>query len=210
MCRLHPGRKHPGWPRAGGAGRVFAMASPQTVVPDWAKPGPKSRSRTLLKVLLGIACVLMVVMWLGIFTDYFAKTAPGTLDDKAFPAAAQPICTTAKTKLDGLKKAFETTNHVDRANEVAKSNVILRDLLDQLHAIAPTADRDGKMTQEWLGDWSTYVSNREDYVNRLRVDEKARFLESPKSSATEQISKPIDRFAYVNKMDQCDTPKDMS
>ena len=47
-------------------------------------------------------------------------------------------------------------------------------------------------------------------MNRLRVDETARFLESPKSSATEQISKPIDRFAYVNKMDQCDTPKDMA
>ena len=186
------------------------MASPQSVEPDWAKPSPKTKPRTLLRVVLVAVCLLMVLMWIGIFTDYFAKTAPGTLDDRAFPEEAQPICTAAKTRLDGLKKAFETTDHVDRANEVAKSNVILHDMLDQLKAIAPTADRDGRMTQEWLGDWNTYVGNREDYVNRLRVDEKARFLESPKSSATEQISKPIDRFAYVNKMDQCDTPKDMS
>ncbi|HEY5154838.1 MAG TPA: hypothetical protein VIJ47_08900 [Acidimicrobiales bacterium] len=186
------------------------MAATPSVEPDWAKPSPKSKGRTALRIVLVTGCLLMVLMWIGIFTDYFAKTAPGTLDDKAFPAAAQPICTTAKTKLDGLKKAFETTNHVDRANEVAKSNVIMRDMVDQLAAVAPTAGRDGTMTQEWLGDWSTYLTNREDYVNRLRVDEKARFLESPKSSATEQISKPIDRFAYVNKMDQCDTPKDMS
>ncbi len=200
----------PGWPPAIGKGTVVAMASPQTVEPDWAKPGPKSKGRTLLRAVLAVGCVLMVLMWIGIFTDYFAKTAPGTLDDRTFPDAAQPICTTAKTKLDGLKKAFETTDHGDRANEVAKSNVILRDMLDQLRAIAPTADRDGKMTQEWLGDWSTYVGNREDYVNRLRVDETARFLESPKSSATEQVSKPIDRFAYVNDMESCNTPEDMA
>ena len=66
------------------------------------------------------------------------------------------------------------------------------------------------MTQEWLGDWSTYIGNREDYVTRLTADETARFHESTKSSATEQISKPIDRFAYVNDMDPCDTPQDMS
>ena len=56
----------------------------------------------------------------------------------------------------------------------------------------------------------TYVANREDYVERLHVDAGTRVYGSPKSSPTEQISKPIDRFAYVNKMDSCDTPQDMA
>ena len=83
-------------------------------------------------------------------------------------------------------------------------------MIEQLRPIAPTADRDGRMTQEWLGDWSTYIGDREDYVTRLSTDATARFYESTKSSASEQISKPIDRFAYVNDMDDCNTPQDMS
>jgi hypothetical protein len=99
---------------------------------------------------------------------------------------------------------------MDRAKVVTLTNVDLRAMIDQLKASAPTADRDGRMSQEWLADWSTYVGNREDYAARLHDDETARFYESPKSSSTEQISKPIDRFAYVNKMPSCDTPADMA
>ena len=67
------------------------------------------------------------------------------------------------------------------------------------------------MTQEWLGDWSTYIGNREDYVTRLRRRRDGPVLRVDQElEATEQISKPIDRFAYVNDMDPCDTPQDMS
>jgi len=93
---------------------------------------------------------------------------------------------------------------------VTQSNTLLRTMLDHLRAIAPTADHDGQMAQEWLDDWGTYVGNREDYATRLRADQTARFYETPKGSATSQISQPIDRFAYVNNMDSCDTPGDMS
>ena len=84
---------------------------------------------------------------------------------------------------------------------------MLRAMIEQLRTFAPTADRDGKMTQEWLSDWSTYIGDREDYASRLSTDSSARFYEFMKSSATEQISKPIDRFAYVNNMDDCNTPR---
>jgi hypothetical protein len=162
------------------------------------------------RVALGIIVVLMVAMWAGIFLGLFDKTAPGTLGDRTFSTGAEPVCASAKQQADELPKAFETTDHVARADVVAKSNVILRTMVDDLRAFAPTEGRDGRMTQEWLNDWSTYIGNREDYATRLRADETARFYEAPKSSATEQISKPIDRFAYVNHMPSCDTPKDMS
>lgn len=162
------------------------------------------------RLALGVIVVLLVAMWAGIFLGLFDKTAPGTLDDRSFGPAAEPVCATAKQQIDQLPKAFETTDHVDRADVVARSNVILRAMIDELRTMAPTADRDGTMSQEWLGDWSTYIGNREDYAARLRADETARFYETPKSSATEQISKPIDRFAYVNDMASCNTPKDMA
>jgi hypothetical protein len=162
------------------------------------------------RIGLGLVCLVMVLMWAGIFLGFFDKTAPGTMSDHAFSEAAQPICAATKSRLDALPKAYETTNHVDRADVVARTNTDLRAMIDQLRAIAPTADRDGHMAQEWLDDWVTYIGNREDYVNRLRADESARFYETPKDGPTQQISKPIDRFAYVNNMDSCDTPGDMA
>jgi len=175
-----------------------------------ADRAPRSRWGRIGRFVLGVIVVLLVAMWAGIFLGFFDKTAPGTLDDRSFGPRNEPLCTTVKDQLDQLPKAFETTEHTARADVVAKSNVALRAMLDQLHATAPTEGRDGTMTQEWLSDWSTYVANREDYAARLRSDESARFYETPKSSATEQISKPIDRFAYINHMWACDTPKDMS
>lgn len=162
------------------------------------------------RIGLGLICLVLVAMWAGIFLGFFDRTAPGTMSDHAFSQQAQPICAATKQQLAALPKAFETTNHVDRANVVAQTNVDLRAMIEQLRAIAPTADRDGRMAQEWLNDWSTYIGNREDYASRLRDDETARFYETTKSSSTEQISQPIDRFAYVNDMDSCDTPGDMA
>jgi len=186
------------------------MAAPQTDSTDVADRPTRSPWRLALRVLLLVVVLAMVAMWAGIFLGFFDKTAPGTLDDHAFPTAATPVCAATKTKLDALPKAFESPDNVARAKVVAQSNVLLRDMVAQLAPLAPTQDRDGRMTQEWLGDWSTYIGDREDYASRLATDPTARFYESTKSSATEQISKPIDRFAYVNDMDPCDTPQDMS
>ncbi|MEI7591733.1 MAG: hypothetical protein WCK41_00770 [Actinomycetes bacterium] len=170
----------------------------------------RSRWGRVGRFSLGLVVVLLIAMWGGIFFGFFDKTAPGTLDDRSYGEQSETLCASAKQQLDALPKAFETTDHVARADVVAQSNLQLRALLDQISVGSPANGRDGMMTQEWLGDWATYIANREDYATRLRSDEMARFYETPKSSASEQISKPIDRFAYVNHMPSCDTPKDMS
>jgi len=179
-----------------------------------AGPTPTPERRTLWdrswRFLLAVVCLVLVAMWAGIFLGVFDRTAPGTMTDHTFSQAAQPICQATKDQLDALPKAFQTTDHLARADVVTQTNTDLRAMIAQLRAIAPTADRDGRMAQEWLDDWSTYIANREDYATRLRADPNARFYESPKSSSTEQISKPVDRFAYVNKMYACDTPADMA
>ena len=46
--------------------------------------------------------------------------------------------------------------------------------------MAPTSGNDGRMVQEWLTDYGTYVGNREDYARRLRTDPGARFYETEK------------------------------
>jgi hypothetical protein len=186
------------------------MAAPETDSTNVADRPTRSPWRLAVRIGLFVVVALMVAMWAGIFLGFFDKTAPGTLGDDAFPTQATPVCTAAKAQIDALPKAFETPDNVARAKVVAQSNVLLRNMVAQLATFAPTEGRDGQMTQEWLGDWSTYIGDREDYASRLGTDATARFYESTKSSATEQVSKPISRFAYVNDMDPCDTPQDMA
>jgi hypothetical protein len=186
------------------------MAATDTETTEGVDSPSHTRWRFVRRVAVLTVVGLMVAMWAGIFLGFFDKTAPGTLNDATFSNRAAPLCTAAQAQLAALPKAFETRDHVERAKVVAQTNTILRGLIEQLRAFAPTTDRDGRMTQEWLDDWSTYISDREDYAARLSADSSARFYESTKSSDTEQISKPIDRFAYVNNMDDCNTPQDMS
>ena len=63
---------------------------------------------------------------------------------------------------------------------------------------------------EWLDDWTTYIGNRQRYVENLRVDDEARFLETTKGSDTKGITRAINSFAQVNRMDSCETPADLS
>ena len=189
---------------------MFAMEATDIDSTDGLDTPSHGRWRLVRRLAVLTVVVLMVAMWAGIFLGFFDKTAPGTLNDPTFSRQAGPVCTATQAQLAALPKAFETTNNADRARVVAQSNLMLRAMIEQLRTFAPTADRDGRMTQEWLTDWSTYISDREDYASRLSTDATARFYESTKSSATEQISKPIDRFAYVNDMDDCNTPQDMS
>ena len=89
---------------------------------------------------------------------------------------------------------------------VTQANDELTTMLSRLDGLAPAADadQDGRMVQEWLGDWRTYLGDRERYAAALRDDPTARFLVTEKAS--QQITKPIDFFATYNDMANCVTP----
>ena len=91
---------------------------------------------------------------------------------------------------------------------MAQTDEDLGAMLDSLRAIVPTAERDQGMLNEWIGDWQTYLDNRIDYVNRLRDDKDARIYVAEKDGR--QITVAVDRFAEVNDMPACRTPKDVS
>ncbi|MEI2700204.1 MAG: hypothetical protein V9E94_18420 [Microthrixaceae bacterium] len=47
-------------------------------------------------------------------------------------------------------------------------------------------------------------------MEELRIDDDARFLETVKGSDTKGISRAINSFAQVNRMESCMTPGDVS
>ena len=165
------------------------------------------RARTA-RVLALLAILLIVGLW-G-WALFFPPSAPppATLKDRSFPEAADSICTNAAEQLSKLPKSYATPNPVERSQVITKTDVILSGMLDQLNGITLPADEsEASNITEWLGDWRTYVSDRANYAQALLNDPGARFYVSVKEK--QQITKPIDFFATMNKMYNCVTPDDI-
>jgi hypothetical protein len=158
-----------------------------------------------------VTAVLILLFVFGIWTYALtrpAKPPPDKLDDASFAVRAQEVCAGTVTALEALPQAFQTSTADERASVVSQSDDELATMLATLRSFVPTAERDQRMLNEWLGDWETYLGNRHAYVNRLREDGDARIFVAEKDGR--QITVAIDRFAEVNDMPSCQTPKDVS
>lgn len=177
-------------------------------VPAAATESPPSNRRVTPS---RVAIVLIMVGVVGLWTYALTRQPqppPDRIDDSAFSTRAEEVCQATATQRDALPQAFETADPTERAAVVAQSNEELGSMLTTLRGFVPTAERDQRMLTEWLGDWETFLGNRRDYVERLRADGDARIYVSEKDSR--QITFAIDRFAEVNDMPACRTPKDVS
>ena len=172
---------------------------------------PMSLGRRGARILALLAVMAMAVFWAYALWGPTEKTFPGTLVDPSFATRANALCTTTASQLAVLAPAYETRDAGARAEVVEQANVHLAEMLQELSAIAPTAEsgNDGRMIQEWLGDWRTYLADRERYVAALQGDAGARFYVSEKDNR--QITEPIDFFAgRANDMPNCVTPGDLA
>jgi hypothetical protein len=153
-------------------------------------------------ILLGIA-----LLWIYALTRQ-PEPPPDRLDDATYAVAAEQICSAAVQEIDRLPQAHDATTPTERAEIVAQSNIVLSSMLSSLERAAPPGERDRRMLDEWLGDWSVYLENRRDYVDRLRAEGDTRIYVAEKDGR--QITVAVDRFAEVNDMLSCRTPKDIS
>lgn len=162
------------------------------------------------RILALLVAVAMIALWGYALFGPTDKTFPGKLADPTFAGQAEPICTVAAGQLAVLQPAYATQEPGARADVLEQANQYLASMLTGLSAVAPAADsgNDGRMIQEWLGDWRTYLGDRERYVVALQDDASARFYVSAKDGR--QITQPIDFFAgKANEMPNCVTPTDL-
>ena len=91
---------------------------------------------------------------------------------------------------------------------IVEANALVAAFVEDLEADAPTEGDDGTSMAGWIGDWRTYVADREDYVVRLREDPEARFLVD-ETDFGDSVDKTIEIFADVNGIPDCATPGDV-
>ena len=171
---------------------------------------PMSFRGKTARVLACLVAVLIIGLWSYALWGPTKKTAPGVMSDPTFSQAAQLICTDAAAIIGALPPAYSSPDAGARAEVIQQSNAALTTMLARLAAIAPSADegKDATMVQEWLGDWQTFMGDRERFVIALETDPQARFFVTMKDKR--QVTEPVDFFARYNNMTNCETPGDLA
>ncbi|MGH9216931.1 MAG: hypothetical protein ACRDZS_11790, partial [Acidimicrobiales bacterium] len=119
-------------------------------------------------------------------------------------------CAATLEEVDRLPVASASHTAAERAGVLARANgayAAMLDELDDLETLAPAGDQ-RQRANEWLGDWRTYLGDREKYAEALRTDPDARLLVSAKPGEGQQITGWIDEFAKANRMPSCVSPTD--
>ncbi len=156
-------------------------------------------------IVIGIAA-FWIVVWVWTLRAEPADP-PGFLDDRAFPAAAQPRCAQAVAAIEALGNAAAVDTIAERAALVDEQDVVLRDLVDDLRELPRPAGEEGEWVAEWLDDWDVHIGDRERWSARLHEGEDPPFVETAKGN--DQVSEAIDYFAETNEMPDCATYNDV-
>lgn len=165
----------------------------------WQRPG---------KIALALAVAASFGIWVYAFSPFPSRRAVDTLEDTAFPTAAEPRCAEARARLEALPSGIEAETAEARAASLDASTDVLDAMVSELRALAPPEDHpDAATIDAWLDDWERYLADRRDYAERLREDGSARFQLSDRNG--QAVTVAMDNLANVNDMPSCATPGDV-
>lgn len=160
------------------------------------------------RVAAVVAGLAIVVFWAWVFSGAPKKDNPDLLSDRTYAAQLEERCQQLRDELDDLPSAIGLDDVGQRVAVLDDANVVVGRFIDDVAAAPPSDQADANAIEGWLGDWRTYLANREDYAERLLDDEGARLLldESPLG---DPVDKTIEVFADVNAIPACATPGDV-
>lgn len=152
--------------------------------------------------------VSAIAFWVFAFFVYDPGLKVDELADRTFPRAAERVCAAAMERVDRLPPATAAGTPEERADVIDRSDQLLGTMVDELEALVPDdRGRVARGLQDWVDDWRAHIADRSRYAQALREDPAARFLESTKGNR--QVSRAIDGFAEVNRMESCQTRDDV-
>jgi len=187
------------------------VSDSQLTAPEPEEDAPISPRRRIGYFLTLFAVLALIGGWVYLLMFYDPGLMIDELADPVFPTQAEKVCAASLAQVESLPLANLASSPSERASNVEKSNIVFRKMIQDLRPLAPSQPTEvAKGVTEWLNDWETYIGNREEYVQNLRKDPEARFLETTKGSSTKGITRAINGFAEVNRMKSCTTPADLS
>lgn len=167
------------------------------------------------RIGLGAVVLAMVLMWGWIYL-FASRDNPDRFDNRAFPTAAEPICSAAEAEIDGLLSPRETTTPAQRSTQVALGTEITEEMVADLKAAASvvTDPVEREILDAWFADWDVYIADRWLHVDRLAAgdettsDRDLAFILSARAEGGIYTRK-IDGLANVNDMTSCNVPGDI-
>ena len=132
---------------------------------------------------------------------------PDYLDDRAFPAAAEPVCAAAMAEVETFGSATEVEDAEERADLVDRQDDLFAAMVADLRALPRPSGREGEILNEWLGDWETHIADRRAWAADLHQGDDHSFVETAKGN--NQVSEAVDSFATTNEMPSCATLNDV-
>ena len=149
--------------------------------------------------------VALALMW--IYVLFIASSAPSdTLDSKAFPTAAEPVCAATVARLKDLNLVNQfTPTPQQRADLVDRTNAELTAMVAALRQQTPPSGDDRTAVTKWLGDWDQWLADRAAWSAKLHAGENVQFFEKQDANG-DPNSKALNAFAITNGMQDCQTP----
>lgn len=179
-------------------------------------PDPDAEERTPRRTwgwAAAVACfVAIAAFWAWILVYQLQNRGeqdmPDRLDDLSWTAEADQICAATTAAIAELPSAPNAADAHERAATIEVATARVEEMLVQLEGIAPTdGSRDARITADWIADYRIFLEDRLAFADAIRDDPSTRFVVTEKAGS--HITKPIDRFARVNEMEECMSPGDV-
>jgi hypothetical protein len=190
-------------------GRVNTTSHP--LPPDGDLDEQHARSLGV-RIGLGLLVGVFAVFWT--WALFFAsKEAVNKIGDRAWAARAEQICQAAdeeRLQLADFRIIDEGGPELilERADIVETSTDILREMLDDIVAVAPTDPKGRDIVPLWEADYRIYLQDRYTYADQLRESgENLPFYETADGIP---LSERIETFAGDNEMPACAPPRDLT
>ncbi|MYG93725.1 MAG: hypothetical protein F4138_01835 [Acidimicrobiia bacterium] len=162
----------------------------------------------ILTALGASVLVLAGLFWIGATIWFFGDENPDRIQNRAWVAAAEVRCATARDQLTQLPQAREATDLADRANQIDAATAVLTEMTVDLAASTP-AGADGELLGLWFKTWNTYLNDRQAHANALREGEDRQFRVTIDLERGDGVDALLDAFADRNRMPSCGDPLDI-
>ena len=172
---------------------------------------PRTQLQRLGRLSILVACLLIGAMWVYAFV-FASRESINNIHDDEWSARSQTRCEQAATERTALADMTRIDENdprtlLMRADLVDKATDSLEQMVNEIEKDKPSTEKGLALVPKWIGDYRTYIQDRRDYANELRLGELTTFSEKLVDDVP--VSERIGKFARENEMRACQPPFDL-